>query len=65
MIAFNNIELMLINNKKLEIKDAIDEYLKNIYYRKILGLKAGILFISYEFRNEIAEYLRENILHWG
>ena len=25
-----------------------------------MGLKAGIVFISYEFRNELAEYLREN-----
>lgn len=57
---FNDIETMLINNKKLEIKDTIEGYLKNIYYREILGLKAGILFINYEFRNEIAEYLREN-----
>jgi len=57
---FNNIETILINNKKIEIKDAIDGYLNNIYYRNILGLKAGIIFISYEFRNEIAEYLRDN-----
>ena len=57
---FNNIETTLINNKKLEINDAIEEYLKNIYYREILGLKAGIIFINYEHRNEIAEYLREN-----
>ena len=44
----------------LEIEDAIKGYLKNIYYRNILDLKAGIIFINYEFRNEIAEYLREN-----
>lgn len=58
--TFNTIESILINNKKLEINDAIQEYLKNIYYREILGLKAGIIFINYEFRNEIAEYIREN-----
>ena len=58
--TFNSIENMLINNKKLEIDDAINEYLKNIHYREILGLKAGIIFIDYQFRNEIAEYLREN-----
>ena len=57
---FNNIETILINNKKLVINDAIEGYLKNIYYREILGMKAGIIFINYEFRNEIAEYLREN-----
>lgn len=58
--VFNNIESVLINNKKLQINDAIEEYLKNIHCREILGLKAGIIFINYEFRNEIAEYLREN-----
>ena len=57
---FNNIETVLINNKKIVINDAIQGYLKNIYYREILGMKAGIIFINYEFRNEIAEYLREN-----
>ena len=58
--SFNNIETILINNKKLVINDTIEGYLKNIYYREILGMKAGIIFINYEFRNEIAEYLREN-----
>ena len=58
--VFNSIESMLINNKKLEINDAITEHLKNMYCRDILGMKAGIMFIAYEFRNEIAEYLREN-----
>lgn len=57
---FNELESTLINNKKLQIEIAIKEYLDNIYYREIKGLKAGILFITYEHRNEIAEYLREN-----
>ena len=57
---FNDIEAILIKNKILEIKDAIEGYLKNIYYREILDLKAGIIFINYQYRNEIAEYLREN-----
>ena len=42
------------------IDKAIEGYLKNIYYQDILDLKAGIVFIDYEFRNELAEYLREN-----
>ena len=57
---FNELEITLINNKKTQIDIAINEYLDNIYYREINGLKAGILFITYEHRNEIAEYLREN-----
>ena len=55
---FNDIETLLINNKKIVINDAIEGYLNNIYYREILGMKAGIIFISYEFRNEIAEILK-------
>lgn len=58
--TFNNVETVLINNKKLVINDAIEGYVKNIYYKDILNLKAGIIFINYEFRNELAEYLREN-----
>lgn len=57
---FNEIETLLINNKKIVINDAIEGYLNNIYYREILGMKAAIIFINYEFRNELAEYLREN-----
>ena len=57
---FNDIETLLINNKKIIINDAIEGYLNNIYYREILGMKAAIIFINYEFRNELAEYLREN-----
>ncbi len=57
---FNSIESVLINNQKTVIADAIEGYLKNIHTREILGMKAGIVFISYEFRNELAEYLREN-----
>ena len=57
---FNEIETILINNKKIVINDAIEGYLKQIHYREILGMKAAIIFINYEFRNEIAEYLREN-----
>lgn len=57
--SFNKIEQTLINNKKLEINDANKEYLKNIYEREILGLKAGIIFINYEHRNEIAQYLKD------
>ena len=51
---------MLIDNKKIEISEAVEEYLDRIYYKNILDLKAGIIFINYEYRNELAEYLREN-----
>jgi len=57
---FTKTEKILIENKKIEIKDAMEEYVNKIYYKEILGLKAGIIFINYEFRNELGEYLREN-----
>ena len=57
---YNEIERMLINNKKIEISEVVEEYLDKIYYKNILDLKAGIIFINYEYRNELAEYLREN-----
>lgn len=57
---YSEIERMLIDNKKIEISEAVEEYLDKIYYKNILDLKAGIIFINYEYRNEIAEYLREN-----
>ena len=57
---YNEIERMLIDNKKIEISEAVEEYLDKIYYKTILDLKAGIIFINYEYRNELAEYLREN-----
>ena len=57
---FNDVENLLINNKKKEIDEVLLEYMKKMYYKDILGLKAGILFIDYQYRNEIGEYLREN-----
>lgn len=60
IFEFNDIERLLIDNKKIVIDDTIREYLKNIYYREILGLKTAIIFINYEFRNEIAEYIKEH-----
>ena len=57
---YSEIERMLIDNKKIEISEAVEEYLDKIYYKNILDSKAGIIFINYEYRNELAEYLREN-----
>lgn len=56
---FNDIEKTLINNKKIEIQDALEEYKKHIFDRNILGYKTSIIFINYEHRNEIADYLKE------
>lgn len=57
---YNPMEQTLINNRKQQIKDKCEYYADKIYYKEILGMKAGIVFITYEYRNELAEYFREN-----
>ena len=57
---FDSFENLLINNRLTQIEEMLDLYSKQVIYREILGLKAGIVFITYEYRNELAEYFREN-----
>lgn len=58
--CFSELENMLIKNKKDQIQEQLTNYAKKIYYKTILGLKAGIIFIDYEYRGELTEYLRQN-----
>lgn len=60
IFEYNKLEQNLINNRKELIKEKNEFYSNRIIYKEILGMKAGIIFITYEFRNEIAEYFREN-----
>lgn len=60
IFKFDEIERMLIDNRIIQINEKIDIYCKKIVYKNILGLKAGIIFITYEYRNELAEYFRQN-----
>ena len=57
---FTSLEQTLIKNRKKQIEEKCKLYENEIYYKEILGMKAGILFIDYEYRNEIAEYFRQN-----
>ena len=57
---FNSMEETLINNRKKQITEKCAYYSDKVFYRDILGLKAGIVFITYEYRNEVAEYFKEN-----
>lgn len=57
---FDDIETLLINSRKIQINDKLQEYSKKVIYREILGLKAGIVFITYEYRNELADYFKDN-----
>ena len=58
--VFNDVERMLIDNRLVQIDDKIKYYCDKIVYREILGMKAGIVFITYEYRNELAQYLKDN-----
>ena len=55
---FDELERMLINNKKTQVKSKLEGYLEKIEIKDVLGNKAGIVFIDYEYRNDLAEYLR-------
>lgn len=57
---FNSMEKTLIENRKQQITEMCEFYANRIFYKEILGMKAGIVFITYEYRNELAEYFREN-----
>lgn len=57
---FNNLESMLIKNKINYVQEVLSNYAKKIYYRQILGLKAGIVFIDYQYRNDLSEYFRQH-----
>lgn len=57
---FSELEKMLINNKINQVQEKLSEYARKVYYGEILGLKAGIVFIDYEYRNDLAEYFRQH-----
>lgn len=57
---FNELEETLINNKIVDVKEKLISYANKVYYKEVLGLKAGIVFIDYEYRNDLVEYFREN-----
>ena len=57
---FSELENMLIETKKNQVNEKISNYAKKVIYRDVMGLKAGIAFIDYEYRNDLAEYFKEN-----
>ena len=60
IFEFDDLEKTLIENRKIQIEEKAKIYSEKVIYKDILGLKAGIVFITYEYRNELAEYFREN-----
>lgn len=57
---FNKLEKMLITNKIKQTKEILANYASKVYYRNIFGLKAGIVFTNFEYRNDLAEYFRQH-----
>lgn len=58
--SFDELEKMLINNKINQVRTKLEGYAKKVTYKEVFGLKAGIVFIDYEYRNDLAEYFREH-----
>ncbi len=57
---FTESEKEFIEIRKQQIAKKCEEYAEKIIYKEVLGLKAGIVFITYEYRNELGEYFRQN-----
>lgn len=57
---FTEIENLIIQSKITQVSEKIKKYSQNIFKREIFGKKAGLLFIDYEYRNDLAEYIRQN-----
>jgi oligoribonuclease NrnB/cAMP/cGMP phosphodiesterase (DHH superfamily) len=56
---FNETEKALISSKKSAVLARLKKYSEHIIPCLVQGLKAGVIFIDYEYRNDIAEYTRE------
>lgn len=57
---FDSLERTLIDNRLIQIDEKVKIYSEKVIYKEILGLKAGIIFITYEYRNELAQYFKDN-----
>ena len=53
-------ELEEIDNNKKQALEKIQFFVKDLIIKEIDNIKVGFCFIAYEYRNEIAEYLKNN-----
>ncbi len=60
---FDYDEKRIIKIKKDATNEKVLSYIQNIRFKDIDGYKAGIIFISYEYRNEVAQYLRKTNMY--
>ena len=59
LIKFSDEEMALINYKKKDIAHKVEQYAKQIIQLEIADTKVGVVFSAYEYRNEIADYLKQ------
>ena len=57
---FTEQEANIIQIKKDFIDEKVKYYIQSTKFKKIDGYELGIILTTYEFRNEIAQYLRKN-----
>lgn len=50
----------IINNRKKELKEKVLLFIKDMYIKEISNLKIGFIFIDYDARNEVSDYLINN-----
>lgn len=58
---FSKEEQEEIDNKKKQSIEKIEFYIKDLFIKEIDNIKVGFCFINYEYRNEVAEYLKDKI----
>lgn len=56
---FDESEKMMINNRLRLVQEKVSEYSKKLIFKQMFGLKAGVAFVDYEYRNDLAEYLKQ------
>ena len=54
---FTEEELNAIERKKKETEEKVKNYIKDLKIIDIDGIKVGVCFIGYEFRNAVADYI--------
>lgn len=58
--SFSSFEKSLINCQKERINEKMEFYAQKMIVKDVCGYKAGIIFIEYTYRNDLAEYLRNH-----
>ena len=49
----------MIDNRLRLVQEKVSEYSKKLIFKQMFGLKAGVVFIDYDYRNDLAEYLKQ------